>query len=353
MTAASTLAQARAGSEAAFGELTEPYRRALLLHCYRLLGSLQDAEDAVQETLLAAWRGLPGFEERASLRAWLYRIATNRCLNMRRDASGGRPHSGCRSSRPRRRAWARCRGWSRIPMRCSRAARRRARADARYELREAVGLAFVTALQRLPARQRAALVLRDVLGYRAAEAAALLGASEATVTSALQRARASLEERLPPPRERAPAPGSTAERAAAERFADAFASGDVDRVVALLTDDAWVTMPPEPFEYEGRAAIAAFLRQVRADARARGGREARLLPTRANGQPAFGHYLRDACAGEARGSGLLFDRARRPRCRHGDHALRRRRAPRPLRPPALSPLLTRRRGPRRTARGRR
>ena len=306
MTAASTLARARAGSEAAFGELTEPHRRALLLHCYRLLGSLQDAEDAVQETLVSAWRGLAGFEERASLRAWLYRIATNRCLNMRRDASR-RPAAQRLPFEPPAPTRLGDLPWLEpYPDALLEGLPDAAPGpDARYELREAVGLAFVTALQRLPARQRAALVLRDVLGFRAAEAAALLGASEATVTSALQRARASLEDRLPPARERAPAPGSAAEREAGERFADAFASGDVDRVVALLTDDAWVTMPPEPFEYQGHAAITAFLRQVRADARARGGREARLLPTRANGQPAFGHYLREAGAGEARGSGLL------------------------------------------------
>jgi RNA polymerase sigma-70 factor (ECF subfamily) len=307
VTGATTLARARAGSEAAFGELTEPHRRALLVHCYRLLGSLQDAEDAVQETFVAAWRGLDGFEERASLRAWLYRIATNRCLNMRRDAAR-RPAAARRlpfvPPAPTRLGEA---PWLEpFPDALLEGLPDAAPGpDARYEEREAVGLAFVTALQRLPARQRAALVLRDVLGYRAAEAAALLGATEATVTSALQRARTALEERLPPARERAPAPGSEAERAAAERFADAFAAGDVDRVVALLTDDAWVTMPPEPFEYQGRAAIAAVLHAVRADARARGGREARLLPTRANGQPAFGHYLREAGAGGARGSGLI------------------------------------------------
>jgi len=307
VTAATTLARARAGSEAAFGELTEPHRRALLVHCYRLLGSLQDAEDAVQETFVSAWRGLEGFEERASLRAWLYRIATNRCLNMRRDAAR-RPSAAARlpfepppPTRLGEITWLEPYPDALLEDLPDAAPG----PDARYEQREAVGLAFVTALQRLPARQRAALVLRDVLGYRASEAAALLGASEATVTSALQRARAALEERLPPAPERAPAPGSAVEREAAARFADAFASGDVDRVVALLTDDAWVTMPPEPFEYQGRAAIAAFLRGVRADASARGGREARLLPTRANGQPAFGHYLREAGADEARASGLL------------------------------------------------
>ena len=323
MTAASTLAQARAGSEAAFGELTEPHRRALLLHCYRLLGSLQDAEDAVQETLVAAWRGLPGFEERASLRAWLYRIATNRCLNMRRDASRRPAAQRLPFEPPAPTRLGEVPWLEPYPDALLEGLPDAAPGpDARYELREAVGLAFVTALQRLPARQRAALVLRDVLGYRAAEAAALLGASEATVTSALQRARASLEERLPPPRERAPAPGSTAERAAAERFADAFASGDVDRVVALLTDDAWVTMPPEPFEYRGpggdRGLPPAGPRRRPRTRRARGPppphareRAARVRPLPARGARRRGARLRAA-----------FDRARQPRRRHGDHALR-------------------------------
>jgi RNA polymerase sigma-70 factor (ECF subfamily) len=174
--------------------------------------------------------------------------------------------------------------------------------DARYETREAVGLAFITALQRLPASQRAALVLRDVLGFRAAEVAGMLDTTEATVNSALQRARASLDSRLPPSRERAPAPGSAQERELADSFADAFEEGDLDRVLALLTDDAWVTMPPQPFEYQGRAKIAQFFDHVAS--RRRTG-DTRLLPTRANGQPAFGHYLVDRDTGIAHGAGVL------------------------------------------------
>jgi RNA polymerase sigma-70 factor (ECF subfamily) len=163
--------------------------------------------------------------------------------------------------------------------------------EARYEQREAVGLAFVTALQRLPERQRAVLVLRDVLGFRAAEVAELLGTSEATVTSALQRARTALRERGGMPLERAPAPESRSERELVARFASAFEAGDVDGVVQMLTEEAWVTMPPEPSEYQGREAIAGFLHH--ASLVSREGRQARFVAVRANGQPAFAHYVRD------------------------------------------------------------
>jgi RNA polymerase sigma-70 factor (ECF subfamily) len=175
--------------------------------------------------------------------------------------------------------------------------------DARYEIREAVGLAFISGLARLPARQRAVLVLRDVLGYRAAEVADLLETSEATVNSALQRARASLADRDAPARERALAPDSPRERELAETFADAFERGDTDRVVELLTDDAWVKMPPEPYEYQGRAAIAGFLRH--AGARVREGRIIRLVATRANGGPAFAQYIQEPGEAVAALSGLL------------------------------------------------
>jgi RNA polymerase sigma-70 factor (ECF subfamily) len=175
--------------------------------------------------------------------------------------------------------------------------------DSRYETREAIGLAFITALQRLPVRQRAVLVLRDVLGYRATEVAETLGVTEATVNSALQRARSALEARLPPSRERAPAPGSPRERELASTFADAFEEGDMDRVVALLTDDAWVTMPPEPLEYHGRETIAAFLHHVAS--RRRAGGQTILVPTRANGQPAFGHYMLEPGSDTAYGTGVF------------------------------------------------
>jgi RNA polymerase sigma-70 factor (TIGR02960 family) len=275
--------------EQAFRALTEAHRRELQVHCYRMLGSVQDAEDVVQETLLAAWRGLDAFEGRASVRSWLYRIATNRCLNALRD----------RSRRPRE-----VQAMGDVPEPTRRTeplwlepypdALLEGLADAapgpaaRYEAREAVELSFVVALQHLPARQRAALVLADVLGFRTAEVAALLETGEGSVKGALQRARATLAARLPAAeRERAPRPDSARERRLVGRFADAVQSGDVAGMVALLTDDALLTMPPQPLEYQGHAAIEAFLRHR---AVLRGG-PLRIVPTRANGQPAFGCYF--------------------------------------------------------------
>jgi RNA polymerase sigma-70 factor (TIGR02960 family) len=298
-----TLARARAGDDEAFRELTDPYRRELQLHVYRIVGSAQDAEDLLQDTLLAAWRGLAQFEGRASVRAWLHRIATNRALDALR-ASRRRPEDLQRMTAvpaPTRHGepiWlepfpdALLDG---IPDDGP-------GPDARYEAREAIGLAFVAGLQHLPPQQRAVLVLRDVLGFRAAEVAAMLETSEASVNSLLRRARAALESRLPATgRERAPLPNSKPERDILGRLADAFEAGDVDGVVALLTDDAWLTMPPEPYEYQGRAAIAAFLN----DRAVRRGTPLRLLPTRANGQPAFGCYRPDPGGDSARPYGLL------------------------------------------------
>jgi RNA polymerase sigma-70 factor (TIGR02960 family) len=297
------LARARAGDEHAFRELTDPYRRELQLHCYRLVGSVQDAEDLVQETLLAAWRGLEGFEGRSSVRAWLYRIATNRCLNALR-ARRRRPKEVppmVEPPEPTRRTeptWL-----EPFPdVLLEGVADSSPGPATRYETREAIALAFVAALQHLPPRQRAVLVLRDVLGFNAAETAAMLESSEASVKGALQRARATLDGRLPASdRERATLPRSADERELVERFADAVEGGDVERIVSLLTDDAWLTMPPYPFEYQGHAAIAAFLRD-RATIR---GAPLRLVPTRANGQPAFGCYLPDEQAAPARPYGLM------------------------------------------------
>jgi RNA polymerase sigma-70 factor, ECF subfamily len=298
-----TLIRARAGDEDAFRELTDPYRHELLLHCYRILGSLQDAEDLLQETLLAAWRGLGRFEGRASLRAWLYRIATNRCLNMLRDR-GRRPQelpSMAEPPEPTRHTdplWL-----EPYPDALLEGVADTSQApEARYEMREAVGLAFVAALQHLPPRQRAVLVLRDVLGLRMAEVADMLESSEASVKGVLQRARATLDTRLPAGgRERAPLPSSAGERELVRRFVDAVERGDIDGIVSLLTVDAWLTMPPQPYEYQGPAAIAGFLhnRQIRR------GAPLRLVPTRANGQPAFGCYLPDPQAAIAHAYGLL------------------------------------------------
>jgi RNA polymerase sigma-70 factor (ECF subfamily) len=297
------LARARTGDEQAFGALTDPYRRELQLHCYRILGSAQDAEDLVQETLLAAWRGLEGFEGRASVRNWLYRIATNRCLNALRD-SRRRPQEPPPMTDPPEPTRRTEPVWLEpypdvllegVPDRAP-------GPEARYETREAIALAFVVALQHLPPRQRAVLVLRDVLGYRAAETADMLGMTEVAVKGALQRARTTLATRLPAGgRERAPVPGSPRERELVGHFADAVERGDVDGVVSLLTDDAWLTMPPYPFEYQGHPAIAAFLRD-RATIR---GAALRLVPTRANGQPAFGCYVPDSHAALARPYGLM------------------------------------------------
>jgi RNA polymerase sigma-70 factor (ECF subfamily) len=303
---ATALARARAGDDAAFHELTEPYRRELQVHCYRILGSAQDAEDLVQETFLAAWRGIEDFEGRASLRAWLYRIASNRCLNFLRN-TGRRSRQTRAPELPPDRPeptlveplWlepypdALLEG---VPDSSP-------GPDARYESREAVGLAFVSGVQHLPPPQRAVLVLRDVLGFRAAEVANMLDTSEPAVHKALQRARAAFETRLPAhDLERAPLPRSQRERALVGRFADAFESGDIDAIVALLSDDAWLTMPPWPLQYQGRAAIGGFLSTVPAAGQLE---RFMLVPTRANGQPAFGKYLSDPHGAIARAVGLM------------------------------------------------
>lgn len=298
-----TIQRARTGDERAFRTLTDPHRRELHVHCYRILGSVQDAEDLVQETLLAAWRGLAEFEGRSSLRSWLYRIATNRCLNALRD-DARRPDvvSATGMEKPEPTRWAEPIWLQPYPDSLLENLPDRAKSpDARYETREAVGLAFVSGLQRMPPHQRAVLVLRDVLGYRASEIADMLGRTEVSVTSALQRARAGLDA-APERPVGGTLPDSPVERELLARFVDAFEGGDIDVLVGLLTDDAWIRMPPEPHEYQGRAAIAEFLRSRSVWTDARG---IRLLPTRANGQPAFVYYLGDLQAGVARASGML------------------------------------------------
>jgi RNA polymerase sigma-70 factor (ECF subfamily) len=283
-----TLARARAGDEDAFRELTDPYRRELQVHIYRIVGSPQDAEDLLQETLLAAWRGLERFEGRASVRAWLYRIATNRSLDALR-ASRRRPEDLQRmTGMPEPTRYGEAIWLEPYPdVLLDGMPDQAPGPEARYESREAIALAFIVGLAHLPPQQRAVLVLRDVLGFRAGEVAEMLETSEPSINSLLRRARAAFESRLPAAgRERAPLPNSRLERDIVGRFADAIETGDSDAVVTLLTGDAWLTMPPEPYQYQGRGAIGAFLRDRTL---LRGA--PRLVPTRANTQPAFGCYF--------------------------------------------------------------
>ncbi|GII52618.1 RNA polymerase sigma factor [Planotetraspora thailandica] len=299
---AELLQRARSGDRDAFAALVEPHRSELQLHCYRMLGSLQDAEDTLQEALLSAWMGLEGFEARSSFRTWLYRIATNRCLNALR-ASTRKPVAAAPLAVP--------------PPEPSRLGEvlwlqpypdhlldglpdQNPGPEARYESHEAISLAFITAVQLLPPNQRAVLLLRDVLGYRAAEAADLLGLTESAVTSALKRARATIQATRSPGRP-APAPGSQEERALTDRFVTAFTDHDVTALVALMTDDVWVRMPPLPFEYRGTESAHRFFTAIDAHRRT----ISRLIPTRANGHPAWGEYFRDPVTGVLHCAGIL------------------------------------------------
>ena len=307
---ATLIARAQAGDGDAFRQLTDPYRRELQVHCYRILGSLQDAEDALQDTLLAAWRGLSGFEERgavqerSSIRAWLYRVATNCCLNARRSA-GRRPGVGWRladveAPEPTRREVVWLEPYPDLLL--EGLPDHAPGPEARVESREAISLAFVTALQLLPARQRAVLILRDVLGFHAGEVAGMLDSTVESVTSALKRARATVG-RWPGAagREPPPPPDSPAEAELAARLTRAYEAGDVDGLVALLTDDVWVTMPPVPLQYQGRELAARFHAAVTF----RQGRTCHLVPARANGQLAFAAYPRDPDGGPLHAMGLL------------------------------------------------
>jgi RNA polymerase sigma-70 factor (TIGR02960 family) len=295
--------RAKTGNADAFQELVEPYRRELLVHCYRMLGSFQDAEDALQDTLFAAWQALGGFDGRASIRTWLYRIATNRSLNARRSTSR-RPASEWQlpqvdppePTRLGEIAWlepfpdALLEGAIDVPL----------GPEARYEQAESISLAFLTALQILPPRQVAVLILRDVLGFHANEVADMLDSTVDSVSSLLKRARAGLERQRPQPadREPPPAPGSPSEDAIVSKFVGAWESANVGALVELLTDDVFTSMPPMPFEYEGRDLVGRFCASI-----FRSGRRHDLVPTRANGQPAFGSYLR-AATGVRHGVGL-------------------------------------------------
>jgi len=300
---AELLQRARAGDRDAFAALVEPHRAELQVHCYRMLGSLQDAEDAVQESLLAAWVGLAGFEERSSIRTWLYRIATNRCLNALRTFSrrpvtaAPLPGPAPEPSRMGEVVWLQPYPDPLLDGLPDQAPG----PEARYESREAVSLAFVRAVQLLPPNQRAVLLLRDVLGYRASEAAQLLGLTEDAVNGALKRARATLDAARSPDRLPPPPGGGPQERALVDRFVNAFTGDDVDALLALMTDDAWVRMPPLPFEYHGIEAARRFFGAI--DGHRRG--VARMIPVRANGQPAWGEYVRDPVTGSLHVTGIL------------------------------------------------
>jgi RNA polymerase sigma-70 factor (TIGR02960 family) len=302
------LSLARAGDEDAFGALVAPYQHELRVHCYRILGSLHDAEDVLQETLLSAWRGLDGFEGRSSVRTWLYRIATNRSLDAirastRRDETVTARINGLLPPAPTHRGevpWL-----TPYPDELLDLPDPTPGPEAVVESHEATSLAFVTALQLLAPKQRAVLILRDVLGYRAAEVADLLDTTVESVTSALKRARATLdsdealtEHRTQPP---APAAGSPEERRLIEAYVEAFTTHDVDKLVAILSEDVWLKMPPLPLEYHGREAAIGFFQAVVHPR----GRPLRLVHTRANGCPASGMYAHDPATETWRATGLV------------------------------------------------
>jgi RNA polymerase sigma-70 factor (ECF subfamily) len=288
------LEAARAGDEDAFRQLVKPHRKELHAHCYRMLGSAHDADDALQDALLRAWRGLAGFEGRSSLRSWLYRITTNACLDLisRRPKRVLPIDHGPAAGRDDDLAepltesvWVEPYADEQLGVEDGYAA-----PEARYERRESVELAFIAAVQHLPATQRAALILRDVLGFTAREAAEALDTTVPSVNGALRRARAAVAERLPEQSQQATlrALGDNGIRETVERYVDAWERGDVDAILAMLAEDATFTMPPLPTWYRGRDAISAFLTRFALQDRWR------LLPARANGQLAFGCYAWDA-----------------------------------------------------------
>jgi RNA polymerase sigma-70 factor (ECF subfamily) len=327
------IARARAGDHDAFRDLVQGHSHELQVHCYRILGSLQDAEDALQETLVSAWRSLDEFGQRASLRTWLYKIATNRCLSMLR-ADSRRPRvvpplpeatlpepNGAGDAPPWLEPYP--------DVLLDHLVDQRPGPEARYETTEAISLAFITALQLLPPRQRAVLVLRDVLGYHAIEVAQMLGTTQESVQSALKRARATVDNRLADSgrsggagsvggigsgipssstgssgtggRRPARLPDTAAEHRLVARLTDALERADLDALIDLLVTDVRISMPPAMLEYLGVEAARRFF----AAATFRPGRGYRVVPTRANGQPAFGLYLADPHAGIHRAYALL------------------------------------------------
>ena len=293
---------AAARSQSDFERLIEPHRGELHAHCYRMLGSVHDADDALQEAMLRAWRSMDRFEGRSSLRSWLYRIATNTCLDLIEKrpqrvlpidyAPASDPHDG--PGQPLvEQVWV-----EPYPDDVLGVEQGPASPEARYERREAVELSFIAALQHLPARQRAVLILREVLGFSAREASEALETTEASVNSAMQRARATIEAKLPDrsQQETLRALGDAETQELVAQFVDAWERGDVDAVVAMLTDDAIVTMPPMTTWYAGREAVRVFLEKFAfaqtwtGERFVSGRRRVRLIPARASGQIALGAY---------------------------------------------------------------
>jgi RNA polymerase sigma-70 factor (ECF subfamily) len=307
MDATDLIARARAGDHNAFRELVQGHSRELQVHCYRILGSLQDAEDALQETLVSAWRSLGEFVQRSSLRTWLYQIATNRCLSMLR-ADSRRPRIAPplpEATLPEPTSAGDAPPWLEPypDVLLDHLVDQRPGPEARYETTEAISLAFITALQLLPPRQRAVLVLRDVLGYRASEVAKMLDATQESVQSALKRARATVDNYLANSGSSRPArqPETTAERHLVTQLTDALERADVQALVGLLAEDVRISMPPAMLEYRGIDAARQFF----AAGTLRPDRSYQVVPTRANGQPALGMYLADPHTGVFRAYGLL------------------------------------------------
>jgi RNA polymerase sigma-70 factor (TIGR02960 family) len=310
MDTADLIARARAGDHDAFRDLVQGHSRELQVHCYRILGSLQDAEDALQETLVSAWRNLGEFGQRSSLRTWLYKIATNRCLSMLRADSR---HPRIAPLAPRAHLPEPTSAGDAPPwlepypdVLLDHLVDQRPGPEARYETTEAISLAFITALQLLPPRQRAVLVLRDVLGYHAAEVAQMLDATQESVQSALKRARATVDNHLADSsstgsRRPARQPDTAAEHRIVARLTDALERADLDALIELLVTDVRVSMPPAMLEYRGIESAQRFF----AAATFRPGRIYRVVLTRANGQPAVGVYLADPHASVYRAYFLL------------------------------------------------
>jgi RNA polymerase sigma-70 factor (ECF subfamily) len=307
------IAQARAGDHNAFRDLVQGHSHELQVHCYRILGSLQDAEDALQETFVSAWRNLGEFGQRSSLRTWLYQIATNRCLSMLR-ADSRRPRIAAplpEATLPEPTGPGDAPPWLEPypDVLLDHLVDQRPGPEARYETTEAISLAFITALQLLPPRQRAALVLRDVLGYHAAEVAQMLGTTQEAVTSALKRARATVDNHLADSsstgsgssRRPVRQPDTAAEHRLVARFTGALERADLDALIELLVTDVRLSMPPAMLEYRGIESAQRILAAVSF----RPGRIYRVVPTRANGQPAFGLYLADPHASVCRAYCLL------------------------------------------------